>query len=924
MATIGALVYKLGLDVSELSSNVKSVESKLSPLGGMAGKVGVALGGMLAIGGVAQAVSAYTEFTGRIADLATQTGMSTTAVQKLDFAAKQSGGSFDQVASGIAQMANRLVEGDKSAVQGLKTLGLSFDQVRQMGPDQAFMTIADAIAKVPNPLEQSKLAMDVFGKSGAQLLPMIKNGLSETAAEAEQLGLVLSEDAIAAGDQFGDTLDKLKLVGMSLISSVLTPLVPVLVDIATAVGKAAHALGPVLTDIIRALISWTSLLVSKLLDVAATAAELAMKVGGPLAAKLGINSELVQGLKASAQSYADLSSKQWALVGSAEQAAPAVTKMAAAIRTTAPASKEAVQALEAFRKKVDDATGLSAYKNALDAMRVIEAAGARIDPTKFLELATEVQAGVEAAFRLGLTVDDAMLRVATGASEARAATEGLKGALQGVSLAAEQIRLPSTALPQNWLGELPTGPKGLPPNASVFSGLFKGFLGSGGLIASQAQSIVKQDWAAVAGSVGSGLGTNAASGSIGKALTGFLGKTLGGLANSALPILGGLGIQRLGKVFGGLFGGNEHAKADKAATSSILSLQAELLKTHGSLAEIDRLGKAVGVDLAGAWGDRSQAGLKHFQTLLDEFTAKVGASRTELATLQSQLADRSVMDWERAEEIITKYGGTLGTLGQSFEAAKQAANWKTVWDDWQTLIDMGADVGGVLESMKDEIGHLVTESVRIGTEIPAQFQPLVEELIRTGQLFDDSGTAITDISTLKFGAPLVSEVDKIIAKIDELIQALSGPNGVSAAIQEIPDRVHVKVGVDWDVPALPAGATGGVYHTGGLVSSAGRFTGASAVPWSAMRLHTGGDVPAWLQSGEYVVSRRGVQAIGLATLEQWNAGRRPASSGAGPSAAGDPAWAQALVAEVQALRRQQLGQDATFRRAVRDAVLLAR
>lgn len=924
MATIGALVYKLGLDVSELSNNVKQVESKLSPLGGMASKVGVALGGMLAVQGIGQAVSAYTEFTGRISDLATQTGMSTTAVQKLDFAAKQSGGSFDQVASGIAQMANRLVEGDKSAVAGLKTMGLSFDQVRQMAPDQAFMAIADAIAQVPNPLEQSKLAMDVFGRSGAQLLPMIKNGLSETAAEAEKLGLVLSEDAIAAGDEFGDTLDKLKLVGMSLISSVLTPLVPILVDVATAVGKTAHALGPILTDIIRALISWTSLLVSKLLDVAATAAELAAKFGGPVAAKLGITGDLVQGLRASAQSYADLSKKQWDLVGSAEQAAPAVTKMAAAIRTTAPASKEAAQALEAFRKKVDDATGMSAYRNALDVMRVIEAAGTRIDPKKFLELATEVQAGVEAAFQLGLTVDDAMLRVATGAAEARASAEGLKGALQGVQLAAEQIRLPSTALPTNWMSGLPAGPKGLPQKAPAWSShLLSGFTGAEGLIAKQAQNIVKGDWTAVTSTLGEGLGKNIASGPIGKSVTSLLGKTLGGLANSFLPILGGVGGQLLTGLVGKLFGGNANAKADKAATSSILSLQAELLKTHGSLENIARAGGAAGAELVAAWGDRSQAGLKHFQTLLDEFNAKVGASRTELATLQQQLADRSVMDWEQAEELITKYGGTLGNLGQSFEAAKQAANWKTVWDDWQTLIDMGADVGGVLGSMKDEIGHLVTESVRVGTEIPAQFQPLIEELIKTGQLFDDNGKAITDISTLTFGAPLVSEVDKIITKIDELITALSGPSGVSEAIRDIPDRVHVKVGVDWDVAELPTGASGGAYHTGGLVSSARRFTGATAVPWSAMRMHTGGEVPAWLQSGEYVVSRRGVQALGLATLDALNAGGRDAGASASTGAS-EPAWSKALVAEMQGLRRQQAGQDVAFRRAVRDAVLLAR
>ena len=160
----------------------------------------------------------------------------------------------------------------------------------------------------------------------------------------------------------------------------------------------------------------------------------------------------------------------------------------------------------------------------------------------------------------------------------------------------------------------------------------------------------------------------------------------------------------------------------------------------------------------------------------------------ELAGLQQQLADRQVLDWQRAQELIEKYGGTLGNLGQAFTDAKTAANWKDIWDDWQTLIDMGADVGGVLVSMKDEISALVQESIRVGTEIPAQFKPLIEELIRTGQLVGANGEAITDLGQLKFGAPLVSEVDKIIKKIDELIQALT--TGLVGAFEAV-GRVRV-------------------------------------------------------------------------------------------------------------------------------------
>jgi hypothetical protein len=186
---------------------------------------------------------------------------------------------------------------------------------------------------------------------------------------------------------------------------------------------------------------------------------------------------------------------------------------------------------------------------------------------------------------------------------------------------------------------------------------------------------------------------------------------------------------------------------------------------------------------------------------------KTAALQGELATLQQQFADRSIMDWKRAEELIVKYGGTLENLGVQFMAAKQAASWKEVWDDWQTLIDMGADVSGVLVSMQDEIQALVQESLRIGTDIPAQFKPLIEDLIRTGGLFDASGKAITDITQLKFGAPLVSEVDKIVLAIDKLVAALT--DHLIPTIGKIPSQVRVKVGYDYDPFAPPDAGEGG-------------------------------------------------------------------------------------------------------------------
>lgn len=204
---------------------------------GSLGNAFQALGAVVSIGAVTAAIRSYADFTGQLSDMSAKTGIGVEALQRLKYAAELNGGSLDQVSKAVTKLGANLAGGDASAAGALKALGLSFTSVRAMAPDKAFTTIADAIAKVPDPMAQSKLAMDLFGKAGAEMLPMMKGNLSETAAAADRLGIVLSDDAVRAGDAFGDTMTSLGAVGQSLIAQVLTPMIPTLTTIAQWLGE---------------------------------------------------------------------------------------------------------------------------------------------------------------------------------------------------------------------------------------------------------------------------------------------------------------------------------------------------------------------------------------------------------------------------------------------------------------------------------------------------------------------------------------------------------------------------------------------------------------------------------------------------------------------------------------------------------------
>jgi hypothetical protein len=228
-AAVRKNIAGVGEETTKFGSLTDGIKSKIGGLGPL-------IAGAFSVAAIKGAVSSYIDFTGRITDLSAKTGIGAEALQRLKYAAEQNGGSLEQVTGAVTKLGQKLAGDDKSAVGALNALGLSIDGIRSASPDHAFTTIADAIAKIPDPMAQSKLAMDLFGKSGADLLPMMKGNLSETAAEAERLGIVMSQDAVDAGDKFGDSMHALGLVGQSVMMQVLQPMIQTLTTVALWLG----------------------------------------------------------------------------------------------------------------------------------------------------------------------------------------------------------------------------------------------------------------------------------------------------------------------------------------------------------------------------------------------------------------------------------------------------------------------------------------------------------------------------------------------------------------------------------------------------------------------------------------------------------------------------------------------------------------
>lgn len=175
-----------------------------------------------AIVAVQTTIFAFAQSTASTADrvdkLSQKLGMSRQAFQEWDYVLAQNGASIEQLQVGMKTMTKRMEEAAKGAgvgAEGFKKLGVVATDTKGKlkSQEQMFEELVKALTKMPDGIEKSKLAFELFGKAGTELLPML-NGTSDSIEElkkrAHELGLVLGDETVDAGVKLGDTIDDVK------------------------------------------------------------------------------------------------------------------------------------------------------------------------------------------------------------------------------------------------------------------------------------------------------------------------------------------------------------------------------------------------------------------------------------------------------------------------------------------------------------------------------------------------------------------------------------------------------------------------------------------------------------------------------------------------------------------------------------------
>ena len=136
--------------------------------------------------------------------LSDKTGLGVEALQAFKVAGDETGVTLETIARGATQLQDRLASGDRSAKKAVEDLGLSFEALRSMKPEDQLIAISDALRTVGDSQDQIRIINDLMGRMGAELLPAMKRGFDE----ARDGAVGMSKEAVQALDAVGDAFTR--------------------------------------------------------------------------------------------------------------------------------------------------------------------------------------------------------------------------------------------------------------------------------------------------------------------------------------------------------------------------------------------------------------------------------------------------------------------------------------------------------------------------------------------------------------------------------------------------------------------------------------------------------------------------------------------------------------------------------------------
>lgn len=259
-------------DVENFGKSVGETEKKTINWGSALSKVGEGLKVAAKATGVAMAaigtaaVAAGKEIfnlatgTGKFADdiitMSAQTGISTQSLQEWTYAAQFIDTEVETMTGSMAKMIKQMSaakEGTGASAEAFAALGVGITDSsgKMLDSETVFFAAIDALGKVGNETERDALAMQLFGKSAQDLNPLILAGSDQLKAlgqEAQNAGLIMSDQALGNFGAFDDTMNRITSTVTAVGRNVASIFLPAIQAAATGAQEMMTTINQSLAD----------------------------------------------------------------------------------------------------------------------------------------------------------------------------------------------------------------------------------------------------------------------------------------------------------------------------------------------------------------------------------------------------------------------------------------------------------------------------------------------------------------------------------------------------------------------------------------------------------------------------------------------------------------------------------------------------
>lgn len=176
-------------------------------------------------------------------DMAGRLGMSVEELTRLQYAFKLTGSEAEDVAPALKKFNANLSDAANDtgpAAAALRALGLNAKQLKKDTPSEAIVKISDSFKQITNPADRARLAMDLFGKGGIQVLNSLDAGgasLKKFMAESDALGNTVSGDMAEIAGAANDAQDRMWAAFGGLGKSLSVAVAPAIISVTGAITE---------------------------------------------------------------------------------------------------------------------------------------------------------------------------------------------------------------------------------------------------------------------------------------------------------------------------------------------------------------------------------------------------------------------------------------------------------------------------------------------------------------------------------------------------------------------------------------------------------------------------------------------------------------------------------------------------------------